>query len=464
MLEGGGGGGAPKKKGGGGKKPPVQGPPVYNTYTTSGGYGGRSGGGGRSKSLPTPQGPPTYSSQVVREIAGRVANPNRFDPSRVQEAQETYNSTFEQPPPNFSSFTEPEARVVTEFSERTPEEAARVPDINKGLRDTGDGTKTIDDVLNERKTELVDALRERRSAAIRSNVQGPRAPGRPAPGVGKVEQMTYEEYQALDPKARAAVDFNTMLVQAVRRDAKMRDSYDPTEQEEKTYERTVEKMFGPDRGSDLYSPETVALLRQVDVQDKNADLDDFLGLNAAITEKDITHLKTVPGPTRYEGTAGPLQLERLQLTEELATKTAQMQQALAKGQALLSTVNLTARADRQAQLDQLGGMATNDLGAKQLGYGPVKYTELGNPKDLNSFFILRFDTLASTENDKEFQQRINDVRSDLSASEFQAFMNYANNRTSQAEDYGSRVGVSTEAPYVDVEKTRKRFGFDKGGK
>ena len=110
-------------------------------------------------------------------------------------------------------------------------------------------------------------------------------------------RMTREEYDALSDKQRAAVDFNTSLAKAVRRDLRLQDKYDPSKEERKNYDAASESMFGKDHGSEIYAPETMALLRQLKVKDTADDLDVCLalGVSAVISDRPKYMLELLGG-------------------------------------------------------------------------------------------------------------------------------------------------------------------------
>lgn len=453
------GGGAAPKKGGGGNKPTPQGPPVYNTYTSSGGYsrprGGGGGGGGRfsdSRTSSTPRSgtPGGFRSDVIQEIFGRSTQRPGFDMNAVSTARSELEARLkeqEQSKTDYSAYINPHANVLTPEMVRSPEDAERLRQrMHPGT------VPTIDEKIDEAKTNLYQARVKERRRAIGADVQGPRAPGRPAPGVGDVKQMTWEDYQNLSPKARAAVDFNTMLVQAVRRDAKLRDEYEESgisKTERERYDRAVYATFGKDGGSDLYSPETVSLLRSIDLTDKTGDLDDYLGLNAAITAGDLKHIKETPGPTAYEAKANPVQLNKLQLTNDLANKTAEMQRALAKGNELLASINMTANLARGERTEMYGGFARKPPG-ELLGY---------DDGELSQYFRAAYDLLAQKRGQKDVDLQFQEFNEKLSPSELRAFMNYADTRSKQALEYGLTLGTTEGARYKDPETFRAQIGL-----
>ena len=107
---------------------------------------------------------------------------------------------------------------------------------------------------------------------------------------GDIKELDEKDYLALTPEQRAAVDFNTSLVNAVKADKEAGLTLKDV-QDSGNYSDTVKDLFG-DKGSDTYAPRTVALLESLDTDDnqfktKGYDLDNFLDLQATITDQDF---------------------------------------------------------------------------------------------------------------------------------------------------------------------------------
>lgn len=309
--------------------------------------------------------------------------------------------------------------------------------------------------VEDARSELADAERGRRRRAVRSDsVKGK--------DHADVERMTQDEYDALTDRERAAVDFNTMLVGTTRRDKHQQDTYDPNQKQQGRYDHLVKELFGEDGGSQRYAPETVALLDQIGFKDQAADLDDFLGLKAAITSKDINNMGRLPGPSLAEASMNEVQLDRLDLTETLAAKTDQMQTSLLKGNEMLATIGQTANVARSEHIDLLGGDARDpNLG---LGFGELKFASDGSPDNLDTYFQVMFDKLADAKGTRqgEFQTGIDALHTDLSPSELHAFMDYAGTRSGNAKEYGVDLGDSSQVNYRSPQEFRKLLGLDGG--
>lgn len=449
------------------------------TSNSSGGKGGKGGGRkppGSSPALP-PYSPPAAPSVPSSVPAGTTAAPAEpsanfiqsllagaasttvsggYDLSSVEKAKSALDEALE-------VVNQPRARddYLYTGTQVTPGKRTGPRTRDDYLR-TGEASLTPTQQVEAAATALRQAERGQREQAIGSNVQGPFKAGTPAPGAagGQVDQMTQEEYDALTDKQRAAVDFNTMLVKAVRKDNRLQDEYDPNETQRMTYDASVEKMFGEGRDSALYAPETMSVLRQIGFDDTSADLDDFLGLNAAITMRDLKHLKSVAGPTVRETTLNPVELDRYELTESLASNTASMQAALVRGNQLLATIQQTAVAGRADDVTRLGGIYQAPQGG--LGYEAPVFSETGAPGDLNTYFQVAYDKMTQRKPGATPDEMLQTFQTDLSPSEFRAFMGYVDARSSSADRYGIELGDNPDAKYKSPDEFREIFGLGGG--
>ena len=419
-----------------------------------GGRGGSSGGGGSSPSLgtvarPAPVlGTKTTSSDsgladVLQSIAALVSesttdrDESGFDLNRVDTAESVLASAKEESEaPRYGGYIQAPANTYQPYS-------------------TAEPAPTPEDKVAAANSELYQARRDERRHAIGADVQGPYQTGKPAPGAGEVKQMTQEQYDALSDKERAAVDFNSMLVKAVRRDTKMADTYNPSPDEKTTYDAAINRIFGEDGGSEIIAPETVAVLNQIGFEDKTADLDDFLNLTAAINQKDLKDLKQVAGPTIGESQMNSVELNNYSLNETLATSTLQMEEALVRGNQLLSDITRTALLDRQDRVDLLGGIPRTEARLADrdiVGFGG---------DEVSQYFQRGFEILANSENKGDQDQVLATMAAELSPSELNAFMQYADSRSGMATEYGIPLGGAEGVKYRTPEQFRTMLGLDK---
>lgn len=316
---------------------------------------------------------------------------------------------------------------------------------------------------------------------------------RPEGAKTKTHRMTWEQYNALSPLQRSAVDYNGMLVQAVRKDMRMnrKGRYDNvTDEQRAAYDKNVESMFGEDMGSDKYAPETMAVLQQLGIKNREeqnldtggdnaggyrgADLDDYLDLRTVITTKDLRGMRgqnaTEPGgrlPAELremdlgDSERGTLIASREDMVLDAAARTQELQQALTKGNEMLQTFQAEARSDRQAALAQWGAVKPGAVA--DVGFGP-KWDGVSAPTDMNTYFQALYDALAKRQ-DTEINTR-EDVEANFdklgySSEDRQKFWDYVNVRTQNALNYGQPLGVNSKAKYeTDIAKFRQDLGFD----
>lgn len=268
------------------------------------------------------------------------------------------------------------------------------------------------------------------------------------------------EYDALNPEQRAAVDFNRMLLEAVHRDrthvddakvgGKHRGVYQPTDDQRETYDDAVEGLFGKDRGSDTFAPETVALLRQIGYHDdKAASLDDFLHLDAAIGRKQIERMgsreapapaapgtKLAPGLSDAESLNANLR-ERYGVAEDLAHHTEAIQKSLVQGNNLLANFPQMAAVERGEDAAKMGGKATK--AEPTTGYGD---------SSRDKYFQLTFDTMMAK--DADVQHVLGLVQSEH-PDDLPDFKAFAANRLQNSERYDLTEGDGSRK-YEDLVK------------
>lgn len=145
---------------------------------------------------------------------------------------------------------------------------------------------------------------------------------------GRFEEMTWEDYNALDPETRAAVDANTLLREAVDKDTALVTQFDSNKdgrlsyaegrkhyaaRDDKNYGNNYRRVFS--RGvserprtsevgelNDLtYAPNTLAVLNLLDLNDKKGVIDDYLNGTAFVNADDIKEKRHVrkEGKTDY---------------------------------------------------------------------------------------------------------------------------------------------------------------------
>jgi hypothetical protein len=295
--------------------------------------------------------------------------------------------------------------------------------------------------------------RSERAALIGADIQGPHQPGRGV-GVPETKPMSWEEYNALTDRQRAAVDFNTQLAGAVQRDIRMdRKARESGETPEITgpYAKVVNEMFGEDGGSTIKAPETVALLRQIMFEDQNADLDDFLNMNMAVTAGALTTLvpKTDKNPDGFEGS--DTQKEIIKLSRDLAKQSDKMQKAVVTSQNLINSVGDTVAAQRYDAVRMLGGQPKKMK--VELGYG--------NTSD-DDAFRRTFDVLADKGQDPSGAGLLSKAQAYMGPEYWSKFVQYAESRIRASADYGIPLGQNEAVRYRTPDEYRVLLGLEEG--
>lgn len=317
--------------------------------------------------------------------------------------------------------------------------------------------------VDEAQSHLQEALRAQREAALGANTAAPQEAG----DIRKqLDRLSWDEYNALTNRQRAAVDFNTMLVQAVRKDLHHQDDYKPSEVQKLTYQNSVNSMFGEDGGSETYAPETMTLLRKIGYSDDRAALDDFLGLKAAIGERDLKNLvpREVPGQTatgvEHVQETHPLRTDRVNLANTLATGTAELERTLARTGQLLATMPQTAALDRNDLLTGpmgLGGIP-NTGGQLMTGYGPPE--DANGQRTIDGYFQVMYDQIARKDGAGR-DQVLAELNKTLHPDELKQFMAYVDTRSNNADHYNLQLGDTEGATYKKPERLRTEL--DLGG-
>lgn len=398
------------------------------------------------------------------------------------------------PPPVVQPYSDPEFLEL--LKQKDPVsfqllEAAKTPEGYANefiMRDLGNRMPGLDlEALAPPKLDMEQEAAEREST--RADALGLANPG--SQKHGKVDRLSWNEYNALDDKARSAVDFNTLLVQAVRKDRRMneRGAYeDVTEDQRGAYNMALEKVFGPDiaepevtegppgplgramteatafvKGSELYAPETLALLQQLDIKDAEATMDDFLNLKTAITADDIVALTkaSTPGPAPrsvMQESMTDAEKDRVRMTETFAASADELREALAVGNQMLQSFRAGAANARNEALQVYGGEL--NMPKAGLGYGPAKNPD-GTPT-VDGYFQAAYGSLADANSKLTKEEVFADANKYLDPDQLQQFYNYIDRRSAEAMKYGQPLGEPGRIEYRSPEEFRKLLGLDKG--
>ena len=164
---------------------------------------------------------------------------------------------------------------------------------------------------------------------------------------GRFEEMSWDEYNSLDPETRAAVDANTLLREAVDKDTALVTQFDSNKdgrlsyaegrkhyaaRDDKNYGNNYHRVFNrgvnvdnnKPRASEVgelndltYAPNTLAVLNMLDLNDKKGVIDDYLNGTAFVNADDIKEKRHVrkEGNTDYTYDAGGRDALNVAVTE-----------------------------------------------------------------------------------------------------------------------------------------------------
>ena len=242
-----------------------------------------------------------------------------------------------------------------------------------GKGTNSDGTMTFDELrkldwskLNQRQqrqaaSELVktkevqDGVKAARDMGVTSFPQFKDVPGRTEVSAsrqtgqvqGRFEEMSWDEYNSLDPETRAAVDANTLLREAVDKDTALVTQFDSNKdgrltyaegrkhyaaRDDKNYGNNYHRVFNrgvnvdnnKPRASEVgelndltYAPNTLAVLNMLDLNDKKGVIDDYLNGTAFVNADDIKEKRHVrkEGKSNYTYDAGGRDALNVAVTE-----------------------------------------------------------------------------------------------------------------------------------------------------
>ena len=295
----------------------------------------------------------------------------------------------------------------------------------------------------------------------------------------RAKQMTWEQYQALDPDQRAAVDFNTLLIKAREKD--LNTDYQPSEEQRTAYHDKMVSIMGEGNGSRTFAPETLQLLDQINFEGHGEDFDSFLSLKNAINAhelkdfdvdrvnllsqsdaahepagKDYRHeaISGIGGSTDYAEAAAAL-------------NTADVERQMVKTNALLANLNRSFVIDRSDDMGVIGGTTlTDDKLVKPFGFGDPSMRS-GDHANIDAAFNSWYASLANKANqDPEkwnaLWGQINSTLDENDKGDREAFWKFLDLKTRQADEHGldhPRAPGLKGHDLVDVDELRKKLGL-----
>lgn len=265
-------------------------------------------------------------------------------------------------------------------------------------------------------------------------------------------EMTWDDYLGLSDRQRAAVDFNTLIVDAREKD--LTTDYTPSDQQEATYDKAVQRMFGKNGGSETYAPETLSVLEQIDFEGKGQDIDDFLGLKFTVTEKDLEKLELpqLPSVQILGVELGGSGSERIDQLTDIALDTQHLVETMAKTGSLLQDFTSSAALERNEDLQFYGGRLNRV--EPTLGFGDTKDDE---------YFKTAFELLADSSRE-DTDTIFGLVQKDLGDSgQMDDFVRYVDDKTRDATLYDLDLGQAKGVKYRSPEEFRKLLQLDPVG-
>ena len=205
-------------------------------------------------------------------------------------------------------------------------------------------TKEVQEASKEAGVENVTSFPQFKDVPSRLEVSASRQTGQVQ---GRFEEMSWDEYNSLDPETRAAVDANTLLREAVDKDTALVTQFDSNKdgrlsyaegrkhyaaRDDKNYGNNYHRVFNRGvnvdnnrpRASEIgelndltYAPNTLAVLNMLDLNDKKGVIDDYLNGTAFVNADDIKEKRHVrkEGKTDYTYDAGGRDALNVAVTE-----------------------------------------------------------------------------------------------------------------------------------------------------
>ena len=227
------------------------------------------------------------------------------------------------------------------------------------------GVGAVQKAAGEKKAEeqrLAEAAQSEQEARARARSSG-------AGSTSSIRQMTMDEYNALDSRGRAAIDFNGLLqnslskdtgLTALDKDGSGRVTLGEAEGSAKDlagYRTAYKRIYGRDADNNTtYSPNTLGLLNSLKLTD-TASLDEYLNGTGYVTMSDLKRgsaNEPVAGTANTPGRSD--RTERDKLVSGIASGMTQLQEALNAGRVSLSgggvSVGLSADRTNDGQRSQ----------------------------------------------------------------------------------------------------------------
>ena len=304
--------------------------------------------------------PASHVQRALQSKPSAAPNPQRDDPVSgfFRKIGEFFSPNKPKPERNL----EEEGR---RYRQQAEQRGRSVGDSKPPLPGGLVGVGTVQKVAADKKTEeqrLAEAAQSEQEARARARSSG-------AGSTSSIRQMTMDEYNALDSRSRAAIDFNGLLqnslskdtgLTALDKDGSGRVTLGEAEGSAKDlagYRTAYKRIYGRDADNNTtYSPNTLGLLNSLKLTD-TASLDEYLNGTGYVTMSDLKRgsaNEPVAGTANTPGRSD--RTERDKLVSGIASGMTQLQEALNAGRVSLSgggvSVGLSADRTNDGQRSQ----------------------------------------------------------------------------------------------------------------
>lgn len=304
--------------------------------------------------------PASHVQRALQSKPSAAPNPQRDDPVSgfFRKIGEFFSPNKPKPERNL----EEEGR---RYRQQAEQRGRSVGDSKPPLPGGLVGIGTVQKVAADKKAEerrLAEAAQSEQEARARARSSG-------AGSTSSIRQMTMDEYNALDSRSRAAIDFNGLLqnslskdtgLTALDKDGSGRVTLGEAEGSAKDlagYRTAYKRIYGRDADNNTtYSPNTLGLLNSLKLTD-TASLDEYLNGTGYVTMSDLKRgsaNEPVAGTANTPGRSD--RTERDKLVSGIASGMTQLQEALNAGRVSLSgggvSVGLSADRTNDGQRSQ----------------------------------------------------------------------------------------------------------------
>ena len=304
--------------------------------------------------------PASHVQRALQSKPSAAPNPQRDDPVAgfFRKIGEFFSPNKPKPERNL----EEEGR---RYRQQAEQRGRSVGDSKPPLPGGLVGVGTVQKAAADKKTEeqrLAEAAQSEQEARARARSSG-------AGSTSSIRQMTMDEYNALDSRGRAAIDFNGLLqnslskdtgLTALDKDGSGRVTLGEAEGSAKDlagYRTAYKRIYGRDADNNTtYSPNTLGLLNSLKLTD-TASLDEYLNGTGYVTMSDLKRgsaNEPVAGTANTPGRSD--RTERDKLVSGIASGMTQLQEALNAGRVSLSgggvSVGLSADRTNDGQRSQ----------------------------------------------------------------------------------------------------------------